>query len=90
MTEEACSQNVFEKGTPVLMVASVPQPMFEIWVQLVAARSGQQVDWSQYAGRQAVKALGDIPKARAMLDQLRPELEAVMVRLDVNLQWIPL
>ena len=70
-----CDEEIFRSGTHVLTVASVPAEMFDVWVQAVAVRSGQRVDWHSFSGRCIVRALSDLKRVFKALDDMRPQLE---------------
>lgn len=72
-TPPPCDQEVFKKGKVVLVTHSIPSCAMEAWVQKVASKSGQKVDWYFCGGRAVVVALGSIPKVLKALNALRPE-----------------
>ncbi len=46
----------------------------ENWVQEVAKRSGQQVDWGYIGGRANIIGLGDLDKIRHTIKEMLPTL----------------
>jgi hypothetical protein len=77
---ERCDAEVYKNGTPIVVVASINKPVLEIWCRLLAANSGQRVDWSSYCGRSVVRALGDIDRVRCVAREMKPLLDAVYDR----------
>lgn len=73
-----CDAEVFAKGTCVLMVGTITPNRMERWVQEIAAETGMRVDWNYAAGRAIVRALGDVPLVRDVVDRKLPELEALI------------
>jgi hypothetical protein len=65
-----CDQAVYEDGTPIFETDTIRSFKIEPWVQKIAARSGQKVDWHWAGGRAIVLALGDVGKAREALASL--------------------
>ena len=61
---ERCNSEIFENGTCIGIVAGASALVIEAWVQLVAARSGQRIDWHYVGGRARVLALGDVQRAK--------------------------
>jgi hypothetical protein len=71
---------VFRDGTTVCITHTIPSEQIEEWVQKVASKSGQPVDW-QFVGDQAVvKALGDLAKVREAIRELTPEHDELFRR----------
>ena len=59
---DKCNREIYIEGTGVFMMADVSGKDTETWVQLIAKKSGQRVDWFWMGGRVIVKALGDIKR----------------------------
>lgn len=78
---DTCDREVFEKGVPLVVIDGWAKDV-EPWVQKVAARSGQRVDWHYSGGRAQVLVLGDHEKALAAARALEPELMFVPVSPD--------
>lgn len=72
-TPPPCDAEVFRDGTVVLVTSSIPSNAMEQWVQRVAELSGQRVDWHFVGGRAVVKAVGDLRKVHAALEEMAPE-----------------
>ena len=72
-TPAPCDGEIFKDGTVVLVTHSIPSNAMEAWVRKVAEISGQRVDWHFSCGRAVVKALGDLAKVKAALEQMAPE-----------------
>lgn len=68
-----CDQDVYTKGTTIFVTDTIRSFNIEPWVQKIAAKSGQRVDWHWSGGRAIVLALGDIEKAREALGSLLDE-----------------
>ncbi len=58
-----------------------PAEQTEAWVRLVAAASGQRVDWGYSGGYAGVHFLGDAKLVRAAVEMLRPLLQCEGFRL---------
>lgn len=74
----ACDPKIFKHGTCVFVTHTIATEDAEAWVRAVAAHSEQQVDWSYFAGRMAVRALGDLGRVRASILALRPQHDEMM------------
>jgi hypothetical protein len=91
---DACDREVFEKGAVVFVTNTIRSSRMEEWVVAIAKESGQRVDWSSFAGRSVVKALGDLHKVRkAMIhlkkmhdDFLKEALSEIRMHKDDNLE----
>lgn len=62
MELQPCDHEVFQKGQPLLAVTTGPvggAKKFEVWVQELAKKSGQRVDWHYSGGIAQVLYLGD-------------------------------
>jgi hypothetical protein len=57
---DKCNEKVYNEGTSVFMIADMDGDKIEKWVQMIAEKSGQPVDWFWYGGRACIKALGDL------------------------------
>lgn len=72
-----CDEQIYRKGEVVFVTHTIPSNAMEGWVKKVAELSGQRVDWHFFGGRAVVKALGDIAKVEATVQQLMPEHDAL-------------
>ncbi len=70
---DRCDQEVFDKGVSLLAIDGWAKDV-EPWVQKVAAKSGQRVDWHYSGGIAHVLVLGDVDKAMQAVDELEKEL----------------
>jgi hypothetical protein len=75
-----CDAEIFQDGEIVCHFHAPAEPT-EVWVRLVAATSGQRVDWSYCAGYAAVRFLGDEKLVRAAVGMLRPLLKCEGFRI---------
>jgi hypothetical protein len=64
---------MMEKGKRVFITNSIPSNAMEGWVQQVAQRSEQAVDWHFFGGRAVVMTLGDPEVVRTAIIDLLPE-----------------
>jgi hypothetical protein len=71
-----CDREVYAKGTLLFMTHSLGSAAAQAWVQKIADRSGQRVDWHYAAGRILIKALGDLDKVKTVIRELMPEHDA--------------
>jgi hypothetical protein len=76
---EKCDAEVFAKGEPLLAMDGWAEDV-EPWVQKVAKRSGQRVDWHYSGGVAQVLVLGDRAKAMRAVDELESDLALVNTR----------
>lgn len=72
-TAPPCDPEIFYNGQVVLVTHTIPSNAMERWVKQVAELSGQRVDWSFFGGRAVVRALGDLERVKAAIQQLMPE-----------------
>ena len=77
-SDGVCDAEVAESGTLLLTLYGWAKDI-EPWVQKVAARSGQKVDWHYQGGVAHILVLGDPAAAIAAVDELEGELVAVPV-----------
>jgi hypothetical protein len=77
-TPKPCNKKIFKKGTSVFMTHTIPPNAMEGWVQKVAEKSGQPVDWHYFGGRVNVLALGDLDKVEEAIQALMPEHDRLM------------
>jgi hypothetical protein len=68
---EQCNKDIYDNGTIVFMTNTIRSVDMEAWTQAIAKESGQPVDWSMYAGRAVMQALGDLHKVRKSIINLR-------------------
>ena len=73
MTLEACDPIIFTKGTQVFVTHTIPFEQMNAWVEKVAERSGQPVDWHSACGYNRVLALGDLDAVHRAIEELMPE-----------------
>jgi hypothetical protein len=73
MTTERCDPEVYERGE-FLCVLHARKEQVESWCQLVAALSGNRVDWSYVAGRAVVKFLGNKTNMAELMESLTPRM----------------
>ena len=59
MSIETTDAEIFEKGTPVLMIDGPRSATIEDWVQSIAKRTQTRTDWRLVGGRAIVLVLGD-------------------------------
>lgn len=74
---DRCDQEVFKHGQPLLLAdtgLTGGAKTFEVWVQRIAAESGQRVDWHYSGDIAQVLVLGDWQRARDTAERLVPEL----------------
>lgn len=76
---ERCDPEVWELGK-VIAVLDARTVHAEPWVQSVAKRSGQKVDWSYFGGRAVVRYVGDYYAVLRAIDELGPELNGRLLR----------
>lgn len=65
-----CAGDVYNNGECVFITHSIQSASIERWVNKVAKRSGQLVDWHFAGGRAIVLALGDIDMVKASIRKL--------------------
>jgi hypothetical protein len=75
-----CDPEIFKSGKS-LCVLDAGSHAAEAWVQKVAAKSGQRVDWHYSGGRANVLMLGDHSKAVAAVHELAGELDGRILRI---------
>ncbi len=78
---DRCDGDVFKNGVSLLAIDGWAKDV-EPWVQQVATRSGQRVDWHYSGGVAHVLVLGDHAAAMAAVDELEPLLVAIPVPSD--------
>ncbi len=76
----ACNKDVFEKGLGICIVDGHVDDI-ETWVQQVAQRCGQRMDWHYAVGRAHVLYIGDYQAVRAAVEALTPELAGRVIRI---------
>jgi hypothetical protein len=76
---QPCDDDVFKKGVSLLAIDGRSAHV-EPWVQSVAERSGQRVDWHYSGGVAHVLVLGDHAKAMAAANELAPKLLGRIMR----------
>lgn len=76
----ACDKNVFEKGLGICIVDGHVDDI-EAWVQKVAQRSGQRMDWHYAVGRAHVLYIGDYQAVRGAVEALAPALVGRIIRI---------
>jgi len=76
----ACNREVFEQGAVVCAVEGWADDV-EGWVQKVAQRSGQRVDWHYHEGRARVLFIGHYDAVLDAVHALRSELVGRLVRV---------
>lgn len=69
MSPTACNADIFHNGEWIALLPGIPTKECEQWVQEVARRSGQRVDWFMAGGRNAVLAIGDLNKVRRVMKE---------------------
>lgn len=76
-TPPPCDPDFFKNATLFLVVGEYKggSCFIEEWCKKVAAKSGQNVDWSFFGGRARFAVLGDKQKAVEAAQELLPELE---------------
>ena len=77
-TPAPCDKDIFELGHCVFVTHTIPSNAIEQWVQKIAKRSGQPVDWHYAGGRAVVLALGDLDKVQEALEHFMPEHNELM------------
>ncbi len=68
---DRCDKKVYDNGTEVFLTHTIPAKEIEKWVQTIATKSEQQVDWSYFGGRAIILALGDLDRVRQTIKDLR-------------------
>lgn len=76
----SCDKEVFDSGRSVCSVDGWANDV-EPWVQKVAARSGQRVDWHYSNGRANVLYIGDYQAVRRAVEALTSELIGRVIRI---------
>ena len=76
-----CASDIFKDGVG-LCVLDARSHAAESWVQAVAAKSGQRVDWHYSGGRANVLVLGDHGAALAAARELAPTLDGRVLRFS--------
>jgi hypothetical protein len=66
-----CDKEIYEKGIVVFITHTMSSKDIEDWVQIISVESGQKVDWHWYAGRAAIKALGNIKQVKSAIKNNR-------------------
>lgn len=69
---DRCNAEIYEHGTSVFMTNTIPAEEVEVWVRLIARRSGQRVDWRSGCGWSEIIALGDLDAVEAAIEHLLP------------------
>ena len=78
-----CDREVFDKGVG-LCVIDARMHAAEAWVQSVATRSGQRVDWHYSGGRANVLVLGDHGKALDAVHALADTLDGTLLSVSAD------
>lgn len=73
-TLQQCDEEIMQKGHTVFYIPSWRKKDIENWVQEVAKRSGQKVDWHYSGGNANIIGLGDLDKIRNTIKEMLPEL----------------
>lgn len=73
-----CDQEVFKNGLGICILDAA-RWQAEEWVQKVARKSGQRVDWHYSGGRANVLYLGDYDRVLAAVEELRPALDGTIL-----------
>lgn len=68
---DKCNNEVYDKGEVVFITHTIKSNNIELWVRKIAADSDQPVDWHWYAGRAAIKALGNLDKVKTAIKNNR-------------------
>jgi hypothetical protein len=68
-----CNPKVFAEGTCVFVTHTIGPNALEAWVQQIARKSGQLVDWHYFGGRAKILALGNLAKVHQAIEELMPE-----------------
>ena len=71
MNLEPCDPEIFESGVILLITETRGAREFELWVEEIRKLTGQRIDWSYFAGRAVVRALGDIELIKATIHDLK-------------------
>lgn len=72
-----CDSEIFERGTPVMLLHGPRSALIEEWVKRLAAETQTRTDWHFAGGRAVVLVLGDeadIAKVRNAVDMYWPDL----------------
>ena len=59
-----CDPEVYQDGTEMFMTNTISSDDMEDWVKMIAADSGQRVDWCYAMGRAHILALGDLNRVK--------------------------
>ena len=78
-----CDPEIFKTGIG-LCVIDARSHAAEAWVQAVAAKSGQRVDWHYSGGRASVLVLGDHARAVAAVRELAPTLDGTLLSISTD------
>ena len=71
---DKCDTKIYEKGTPICIVAGPKVDDIESWVQQVAQTTQQKVDWHFVGGRAVVKYLGKAKGGLQVIDTIKATL----------------
>lgn len=71
---DRCDQKIYEKGTPICLLAGPPAKDIEAWVKAIAKKTDQRVDWHFVGGRAVVKFLGKPKGALKVIDEITKTL----------------
>lgn len=72
---EPCNQEIYEKGTVVIVIAGPSREIEEYVVSMREKTQQPRIDWHYVAGRGMVKALGDIELIRKTMLENPPNLQ---------------
>ena len=72
-----CDPEIFKKGRSICTIDACSHRA-EVWVQSVAEKSGQKVDWHYTGGIGNVLYLGDYNRILTAVEKLLPQLEDYM------------
>lgn len=71
-------KNIFEHGTPILIISGPRSQTIEDWVQTIAKLTGTQTDWRLIGGRAIVLVLGDKEACQKILTACYDHWEALV------------
>lgn len=84
-----CDTEVYEHGEVVYIERrGLSSNRMESWVQKVAARSGQRVDWHYVGGIPVVKAIGDIGAVKKAMADLKIELDNLYAEYHCSFKYM--
>ena len=70
--------DIFERGTPILMIAGPRSQTIEEWVQVIAKMTNTRTDWRMIGGRAIVLTLGDAADCERVLQACISQSEALV------------